>query len=857
MPSGSLVPKNDPTLMFTNAGMVQFKDVFLGEEKRNYSRAVSVQKCVRAGGKHNDLEMVGRTARHHTFFEMLGNFSFGDYFKNEAIQFGWEFLTNVIGLPRDRLYISVFEEDDEAFNLWANEIKMPRERIYKMGEKDNFWAMGPTGPCGPCSEIFIDQGKTVGCQQPSCEVGCDCDRFLEIWNLVFMQYSRDKSGKLAPLPNPCIDTGMGLERLAAVVQGRTTNYDTDLMMSIINEVARITGKEYGRQSEVDISLRVLTDHARASAFLISDGVIPANEGRGYVLRKIMRRGLRHGKLLGQKGSFFHRITSKVIDDFRAAYPDLGSNEDFIQKVVVNEEESFGNTLHYGTQRLDEIMEKVRAEKLTVIPGKEIFKLYDTYGFPADLVEETAKDAGLTLDMEGYARAMNDQKAKAMAAWKGSGEKEVASFYKEFLRSSPPTVFEGYEATLSEGKVLAIFKNQKPVDAASAGDEIEFLTDKTPFYGESGGQVGDSGRAFNKNIQLVLHDANNPLPGLIVHKAKIIHGTLHAGDNLTLEVDRHTRRDTALNHSATHLLHAALREVLGEHIKQAGSLVASNRLRFDYTHFSPLTDKEKFRIESRVNEKLRENIQVATQEMDIDSAIKEGAIALFGESYGEKVRVVTVPGFSKELCGGTHVNATGDIGLFRIISEGGIASGVRRIEAVTGAVAYDTIRDEQESLAAIRRLLKSPSREEIAKLKKLLAKNRQLEKEVAALKEKLVSGKESTDADDVRKLGKISYLIKKLEGMDAKTLCTFIDNARNQLKSGVVVVGSVVDGKVFMAAGVTKDLTEKYHAGNIIKKVAVIVEGNGGGKADMAQAGGVRIDKLDEALKKAEELIRAA
>ncbi len=843
--------------MFTNAGMVQFKDVFLGEEKRNYSRAVSVQKCVRAGGKHNDLEMVGRTARHHTFFEMLGNFSFGDYFKNEAIQFGWEFLTNVIGLPRDRLYISVFEEDDEAFNLWANEIKMPRERIYKMGEKDNFWAMGPTGPCGPCSEIFIDQGKTVGCQQPSCEVGCDCDRFLEIWNLVFMQYSRDKSGKLAPLPNPCIDTGMGLERLAAVVQGRTTNYDTDLMMSIINEVARITGKEYGRQSEVDISLRVLTDHARASAFLISDGVIPANEGRGYVLRKIMRRGLRHGKLLGQKGSFFHRITSKVIDDFRAAYPDLGSNEDFIQKVVVNEEESFGNTLHYGTQRLDEIMEKVRAEKLTVIPGKEIFKLYDTYGFPADLVEETAKDAGLTLDMEGYARAMNDQKAKAMAAWKGSGEKEVASFYKEFLRSSPPTVFEGYEATLSEGKVLAIFKNQKPVDAASAGDEIEFLTDKTPFYGESGGQVGDSGRAFNKNIQLVLHDANNPLPGLIVHKAKIIHGTLHAGDNLTLEVDRHTRRDTALNHSATHLLHAALREVLGEHIKQAGSLVASNRLRFDYTHFSPLTDKEKFRIESRVNEKLRENIQVATQEMDIDSAIKEGAIALFGESYGEKVRVVTVPGFSKELCGGTHVNATGDIGLFRIISEGGIASGVRRIEAVTGAVAYDTIRDEQESLAAIRRLLKSPSREEIAKLKKLLAKNRQLEKEVAALKEKLVSGKESTDADDVRKLGKISYLIKKLEGMDAKTLCTFIDNARNQLKSGVVVVGSVVDGKVFMAAGVTKDLTEKYHAGNIIKKVAVIVEGNGGGKADMAQAGGVRIDKLDEALKKAEELIRAA
>ena len=856
VPSCSLVPKNDPTLMFTNAGMVQFKDVFLGEEKRNYNRAVSVQKCVRAGGKHNDLEMVGRTARHHTFFEMLGNFSFGDYFKKEAIQFAWEFLTDVIGLPRDRLYISVFEDDDEAFNLWVDEVKMPRERIYKMGKKDNFWAMGPTGPCGPCSEIFIDQGKTVGCGQPSCEVGCDCDRFLEIWNLVFMQYDREESGKLTPLPNPCIDTGMGLERLAAVVQGRTTNYDTDLMMSIITEAARIIGKEYGKQDEVNVSLRVLTDHARASVFLINDGVIPSNEGRGYVLRKIMRRGLRHGKLLGQKGPFFHRITRKVIDDFREAYPDLNNNKDFIQKVVINEEESFGSTLHHGTQRLEEILEKVRKEKLTTIPGEEIFKLYDTYGFPTDLVEETAKDAGLTLDMEGYTRAMNEQKAKAMASWKGSGEKEVASFYKEYLQSSPATVFEGYGTTKCEGRVVAILKDQKPVDSAGSGDEIEFLTDKTPFYGESGGQVGDSGRAFNHDIQLELNNANKPLPDLIVHKAKIIQGNLHTGDNLTLEVNRQTRGDTALNHTATHLLHAALKEVLGEHIKQAGSLVASNRLRFDYTHFSPLTDKERIRIESRVNEKVRENIQVSTQEMDIDSAIKEGAMALFGEKYGETVRVVNIPGFSKELCGGTHITATGDIGLFRITSEGGIASGVRRIEAVTGTTAYDTIRAEQESLSAIRGLLKAHSNEEIAKLKKLLAKNRQLEKEVSALKEKLVSGKESTGPDDVQKVGEISYLIKKLEGLDAKTLRTFIDNAKNQLKSGVVVVGSVADGKVSMAAGVTKDLTDKYHAGNIIKEIAAIVGGNGGGRPDMAQAGGSEIDKLDEALKKAEELIRS-
>ncbi len=856
VPSGPLVPQNDPTLMFANAGMVQFKGVFLGEEKRDYNRAVSVQKCVRAGGKHNDLEMVGRTARHHTFFEMLGNFSFGDYFKKEAIQFGWEFLTDVIGLPRDRLYISVFEEDDEAFNLWTDEIKMPRERIYKLGEKDNFWAMGPTGPCGPCSEIFIDQGKSVGCRKPSCEVGCDCDRFLEIWNLVFMQYNRDESGKLTPLPNPCIDTGMGLERLAAVVQGRTTNYDTDLMMSIITEAAHIMSKEYGKQNDVNVSLRVLTDHARAAVFIINDGVIPSNEGRGYVLRKIMRRGLRHGKLLGQKGSFFHRITNKVIADFKDAYPELKRNKDFIQKVIINEEESFMSTLHYGMQLLEQILDKVRKEGLTVIPGEEIFKLYDTYGFPTDLVEETAKDAGLTLDMKGYNQAMSEQKTKAMASWKGSGEKEVSSFFKEFLQSSTTTLFEGYGATEGEGRVLAILKNNVPVDSASTGEEIEFLTDKTPFYGESGGQAGDSGQAFNENIQMELYDANKPLPGLIVHKAKIIQGTLNKGDNLTLVVNQQIRGNTALNHSATHLLHAALKEVLGEHIKQAGSLVAPNRLRFDYTHFSPLTDKERTRIESRVNEKIRENIQVSTREMDIDTALKEGAMALFGEKYGEKVRVVNIPGFSKELCGGTHVTATGDIGLFHIISEGGIASGVRRIEAVTGATAYDTIRGEQKSLSAIRELLKSPSNEEIVKLKKLLAKNRQLEKELSALKEKMVSSKESSDDDDVQKLGEVSYLIKKLEDMDAKTLRTFIDNAKNRLKSGIVVVGSITNSKVSLAAGVTKDLTAKYHAGNIIKEIAAIVGGSGGGRPDMAQAGGSKIDKLDEALKKAEELIRS-
>ena len=851
-----LVPKNDPSLLFTNAGMVQFKDVFLGDEKREYTRAVTVQKCVRAGGKHNDLEMVGRTSRHHTFFEMLGNFSFGDYFKKEAIQYGWEFLTEVIGLPRDRLYISVFQDDDEAFNIWANDMKMPRERIFRMDEKDNFWAMGPTGPCGPCSEIFIDQGKNMGCGKSSCAVGCDCDRYLEIWNLVFMQFDRDTSGKLTPLPKPSIDTGMGLERLAAVVQGRTTNYDTDLMMSIINESAKITGCIYGKDDEVNVSLRVLTDHARASTFLIGDGVIPSNEGRGYVLRKIMRRALRHGKLLGQKNPFFHKITSKVIEDFKGAYPDLTSNSDFIKRVVLNEEESFGSTLNFGTQRLEEILQKVQKEKLPSIPGEEIFKLYDTYGFPTDLVEETAKDAGLEMDMAGYEKAMQEQKSKAMASWKGSGEKEVAPFYKEFAQSSVPTKFEGYISNEENATILAILREETKIETANQGDDIELLVDRTPFYGESGGQVGDSGTAFNDNVQLELLNAIKPLPGLIVHKAKILNGSIKTGDSLTLRIDKFNRKNTALNHSATHLLHAALKEVLGEHIKQAGSLVAPDRLRFDYTHFSPLTEKERHKTESLVNEKIRDNIQVSTKEMEIEEALKEGAMALFGEKYGDQVRVVSVPGFSKELCGGTHVSATGDIGLFRIVSEGGIASGVRRIEAVTGAAAYHKVNSEHESLSTIRSVLKAPANEELSKVKKLLEKNRELEKEILLLKEKIVSGKDSSEEDDIQKMGGISFLIKNLDGTDAKTLRTYIDNAKNKLKSGIVVAGSVADGKVAMAAGVTKDLTKKFHAGDIIKEIAVIVGGSGGGRPDMAQAGGTHTDKLDEALKKAEEIIKA-
>ena len=855
--SCSLVPRNDPTLLFTNAGMVQFKNIFLGDETRDSKRAVSVQKCVRAGGKHNDLEMVGRTARHHTFFEMLGNFSFGDYFKKDAIAYGWEFLTKTVGLPKDRLYVSVFQDDNDAFEYWEKGIGLSSDRIFRLGERDNFWAMGNTGPCGPCSEIYIDQGEETGCGKPTCTVGCDCDRYLEIWNLVFMQYERDNSGKLTPLPNPCIDTGMGLERLAAVVQGKHSNYDCDLLKGVIKEVCKATGKKYGSDQSGDVSIRVIADHARATTFLVGDGVLPSNEGRGYVLRRIIRRALRHGKLLEQKEPFFYRVTDQVIKNFANAYPDLQHHSTFIHRVVQNEEENFTNTLNFGTQRMEEILERVRKEELGCIPGDEIFKLYDTFGFPVDLAEEYAKDSGFPLDMDGFNAAMQEQKEKAMASWKGSGEKSVAPFFNEFMKTGKPTRFQGYESMSTEANVLAILKDHNPVDSASIGDEVQLLVDQTPFYGESGGQMGDTGTASNDYAQLEIIKTTKPVAELIVHDATITQGTIKPCDRLTLEVDSENRVNTALNHSATHLLHAALKEILGNHIKQAGSLVAPDRLRFDYTHFSPLTPREKNRIEERVNEKIRENIGIETHEMSIEDAIQEGATALFGEKYGDEVRVVSVSEFSKELCGGTHTQATGDIGLFKIISEGGIASGVRRIEAATGSTAYQSVQKENETLASIRSILKAQPNEEVDRVDKLLKKSREMEKEIAGLKEKIVSGKGSELLSDIDKVGELSILVKQFEEMDAKTLRTFIDSAKNQLGSGVIVVGSKADGKVLLAAGVTKDLTKRYHAGNILKEIAGIVGGSGGGRPDMAQAGGTQTEKIGEALAKAKEIIKRA
>jgi len=852
--SYSLVPHNDPSLLFTNAGMVQFKNIFLGEEVSDCKRAVSVQKCVRAGGKHNDLEMVGRTTRHHTFFEMLGNFSFGDYFKKDAIKYGWDFLTKEIGLPKDKLYISIYKDDDVAFDIWSNTIGIPDAHIIRLGDKDNFWSMGNTGPCGPCSEIHIDQGENVGCKKLTCAVGCDCDRYLEIWNLVFMQYNRDDSGNLTLLPNPCIDTGMGLERLAAVVQGKHSNYDCDLLMDIITEVCRVTGISYGSNKEHDISIRVITDHARAVAFLIGDGVLPSNEGRGYVVRRIIRRALRHGKLLEQSDPFFFKITNYVTKFFSDAYPDFKQNASFIHRVVQNEESNFTNTLNCGMERMEEILHQVRKKKLDHIPGDEIFKLYDTYGFPADLAKEYGKEIGLSLDMDGFNKAMQEQKDKAMASWKGSGEKLVSPFYNNFIKTEKPTLFLGYDKTLAEGKILTILKESKPVNSASEGEEVELLMDKTPFYGESGGQIGDSGVAWNEVAQLSIGNSTKPISGLTIHHAKITKGIIKKLDTLTLKVDPEIRSETALHHSATHLLHASLKEILGDHVKQAGSLVTTTRLRFDYTHFSPLISGEKNRIEERVNQKIRENLTVSTCELSIEKAIKEGAVALFGEKYGDDVRVVSMGRFSKELCGGTHTTATGNIGLFKIISEGGISSGVRRIEAVAGKSAYNAMQKENKTLTSIRSLLKVSPEEEISRVKKILEKSRAMEKEISHLKEKLISGKGSDLGNEIQKIGEVSLLVKQFEGMDAKTLRSFIDSSKNKIKSGVIIVGSNTNGKVLLAAGVTKDLEGIFHAGNILKEISSIVGGSGGGRSDMAQAGGIHTDKLGEAMERAKDII---
>jgi len=851
--SSSLIPQNDPTLLFTNAGMVQFKSVFLGEETRDYKRAATSQKCVRAGGKHNDLEIVGKTARHHTFFEMLGNFSFGDYFKKEAIQMGWDLLMHQWRLPVEKMWITIYLDDDEAFHLWRN-VGVSEDRIVRLGEKDNFWAMGDTGPCGPCSEIVIDQGEGVGCGRPDCRVGCDCDRFLELWNLVFMQYNRDSDGKLQPLAKPCIDTGMGLERISAILQGVKSNYESDLFTPLFKEIEGIAHVSYGRDDRADTSLRVIADHSRAATFLISDGVLPSNEGRGYVLRRIMRRAMRHGRMLGMDEPFLYRTVSKVVDLMKGAYPELRETEAFVSKVIQNEEERFSETLDSGLKILQEALEELQKKRKTILSGEVAFRLYDTYGFPLDLTTEILQERGIRFDEAGFTAQMEEQKQKSKQAWQGIGEGKTKEVYRRLANEGLRATFLGYEETQSESRILRLIKGDEVVPFAVEGDEIEVVTEKTPFYGEAGGQVGDRGVIFQEAFSLEVENTIKPAEELIIHQAKVKRGRVKEGMAAVLQVDRERRKAITLNHTGTHLLQAVLREVLGDHVHQAGSLVSPDRLRFDFTHFTSMKKEEIERVEALVNQKIRENLRLETKIMNVEEALQTGAMALFGEKYGEKVRVVMVSDFSIELCGGTHSSRTGDIGLFKIVSESGVAAGVRRIEGLTGEGAYRFVKEEERELWEIASSLKSVPGELASKIERLFERQRELEREVSSFQDKLSYQELSNLLPSTKEIRGVKLLSAKVDGKDVKRMREFVDQLKGKIGSGIILLGGQSENKVSLIMGVTPDLTHRFNAGELIKKIALHVGGTGGGRSDFAQAGGTDSKKLDEALKAIEDLI---
>jgi alanyl-tRNA synthetase len=851
--SSALLPQNDPTLLFTNAGMVQFKDVFLGQETRPYTRATSSQKCMRAGGKHNDLENVGRTARHHTFFEMLGNFSFGDYFKNDAIAFAWEFITGLAKIPAERLYVTVFRDDDEAYNIWKNDVGVAEGRILRMGEKDNFWSMGDTGPCGPCSEILIDQGSEFSCG-PDCKPGCDCDRYLELWNLVFMQFNRDAAGVMTPLPKPSIDTGMGLERITAVLQGKKTNYDTDLFIPIINYVEKTSGKTYLKNHDNDVSMRIIADHSRAVAFLVADGVMPSNEGRGYVLRRIMRRAARHGKLLDITKPFLFESVRVVAEQLQAVYPEVLRSIDYITKVVYSEEQTFTATLESGLKILQEEMEKLKTRGGVELRGDTVFKLYDTYGFPVDLTADIAREQGLMIDQEGFEAAMAEQRTRARQAWKGSGEESIGVIYKKLVQDGTRVEFTGYDSCAGSSRITHIIKNGELTPTAAAGDEVELITPATPFYGESGGQSGDAGTIFGRDFQISIAETAKPLPELIVHKGTVMKGQIAVGDEAQLAVDAQLRGATANNHTATHILQAVLQKHLGKHVKQAGSYVTPDRLRFDFTHFEALPKDELKKIEQEVNLRIRENSCVGVEQLAQKEAISRGAMALFGEKYGDRVRVVSVGDYSMELCGGTHSDATGRIGLFKIVSEGAVAAGVRRIEAVTGEAACLYVQQQQAVLERVADLLKTDAAQVADRVEKLFAAQKSLEKEIEKLKSQIMSKEASSIFDAVRDIGGVKVLVTRVSGQDPKTLRSYGDKVRDKLGSGVLVLAAEAGGTVQLLAMATKDLAGRVSAKKIIESAAPIIGGRGGGRDDMAQAGGPGVDRLDEALAKAVEII---
>jgi alanyl-tRNA synthetase len=853
VPSSSLVPAGDPTLLFTNAGMVQFKRVFLGEETRDYARAVTAQKVMRVSGKHNDLENVGRTPRHHTFFEMLGNFSFGDYFKREAIAWAWELVTGVWGIPPEKLGVTVFREDDDAARLWREEVGLAPERIVRLDEADNFWAMGDVGPCGPCSEIYFDLGAKPG-SRPGFDPTDESGRWLEIWNLVFMQFDRDAEGTLTPLPKPCVDTGAGLERVAAALQGVQWNYDTDLFQPILARAQELSGVRLGADPERDVSLRVVADHARAVAFLIGDGVLPSNEGRGYVLRRILRRAARHGVLLGLERPFLHLVCDAVIDTMAAAYPGLAQRRADITGRVRREEERFGETLAKGLALLGEEVRRARAAGLSALPGDVVFRLYDTYGFPVDLTEDILAGERLGLDRAGFDAAMERQRERARAAWKGSGEAAVGPVHGQ-LAADFETRFVGYDRLVVDSRVLALVSRGAPAPQVREGDAVEVVVEETPFYAESGGQVGDRGVLETPTGRIDVEDAQRPAGGLVVHRGRVVRGEVHVDQPVRLVVDSMHRLGAVRHHSGTHLLHAALREVLGPAATQRGSLVTPGRLRFDFSHDAPVTRAELDTIEDLVNGWIAENAPAVVEELPHREALAAGALAMFGEKYGDRVRVVTFGDFSKELCGGTHARATGDIGLLKVVGEGGVAAGVRRVEALTGAEALGRWREQERALERTAELLRSPVGELEARVEKLLEERRALERELERLRAEQRRAASGDLAAGAEEIAGVRVLVARVDGVEGDGLRALVDELRARLGSGIVLLAAPADGKVTLALGVTPDLKDRFRAGDLIRETAAVVGGKGGGRRDFAQAGGRDPGRVDEAFERLRALVR--
>ncbi|PYM16935.1 MAG: alanine--tRNA ligase [Candidatus Rokuibacteriota bacterium] len=868
VPSSPLVPQNDPTLLFTNAGMVQFKSLFLGEERRDYVRATTAQKCVRAGGKHNDLENVGRTARHHTFFEMLGNFSFGDYFKREAIGFAWELLTKDFGLDRSRMIATVYQDDDDAFALWKAVAGLPEDRVLRLGEKDNFWAMGDTGPCGPCSEVHFHQGDHLPCAEVDAGraclgPACECDRWLEIWNLVFMQFNRDQSGTMTPLPRPSIDTGMGLERMAAVLQGKLSSFDTDLVRPLIVRVSDLAGKPYGAREDDDVSMRVVADHGRTTTFLIGDGVTPSNEWRGYVLRRIMRRAMRHGKMLGLTEPFLWRTVGWTIDVMRDAYPELAPQQARIEETVRSEEERFAETLDAGLRRIDEYFEaEGREGRGRVVDGRLLFKLYDTYGFPRDLAEDVFQDAGWRVSDETGAAwdaemTAQRERARAHAGFGLTEGAEANAIYQRLSAELPRIDFVGYDTLTSPARVLAILKDGQRVREASEGDEVEMILDRTPAYAESGGQVGDTGTITGRAGRGDLVDTYYRGAKLIVHRVKVRAGGFHEDEDVAVAIETPRRLGLRQHHTGTHLLHAALRKVLGTHVAQAGSLVAPDHLRFDFSHGASVKDRELEDVQDLVNEQVVLNVPVERTEMDLEQALRSGAMALFGEKYGQRVSVVRIGEFSLELCGGTHLEQTGQLGLLKVETEGAVAAGVRRVEAVAGTAALETVARKEQALREAADLLKAAPLDVPQRLRKLLDGQRDLERQLAELEGKLARSRAEDLVGSAREVGGVAVITGRVDGLDPDGLRSVADMLRDRLGSGIVCVASVVGDKVNVVGAVTKDLVKKFHAGKLVQDVARAIGGAGGGRPDLAQAGGRDVARLDDALRLVDEYVRRA